>query len=167
MTAPQSLPTPEPTPATRTFTGAWGRIALSHGIVCCPACQRKAFYIRLRAGEQWMQCNHERLERRGACAARWLNVTLPAGSTGHDLARLTGGPSAEADAVAILRILFPELARATDAQLLCVVVAPGTAQDPQAPTHLQVVVRARDEYHARWAPLHQVLRHTGVLMGQT
>lgn len=134
------------------------RVRLIHGIITCPRCGKKAYHLRMRSGEAWLPCNHERTERRGACTARWLNLTIPAGTIGADLERVVGRSAA----LALIRLVFPHLAAATDEQVLLIALAWGTEEDREQSSHFQILVRGHDEHLYRWRPVADVLRALGI-----
>lgn len=89
--------------------------------------------------------------RSAACGQHWLNITLPAASTGADLARLVG----KAEALALLAMAWQSEV-GIDAELLKLPLLVTDRGDK--PVHVQIPCRGRDEHLYRYAPLRSFLR---------
>lgn len=134
-------------------------------ILACPnsRCGRVLYSPRPRIGETWMSCNRGDgwSQRSIACGQHWLNITLPAESTGDDLARIMGRD----EAIALLWRLqiepaaliedIEELDRDVVAEFLTHRLL---ANDDGQPIHVQIPCRRRDEHLYRYAPIRSFLR---------
>lgn len=120
-------------------------------MLTCPntACARVIYSPTIRRGEVWMKCNISEKQRRGACPAHWLNITLPTGARGMDIAAVVGRDAALAIVASI--ILPPWTVPADTVLAIPLVSELGKA------VHVQIAARARDEHHLRYAPIAEVL----------
>lgn len=110
-----------------------------------PSCARTIYSPTVRLGEAWLKCNIAEKHRRGVCPAHWFNLTLPPRASGLDLVRYVGPLYAER----IVRAVAPILGDWYREPL---------ASESDKPVHVQIVCRARDEHHLRYAPIADVLR---------
>lgn len=129
----------------------------------CPKCGASVgTRTDVRTGERWAICAPSRsragtraLGGHRTCGARWLEITLPPGTTGATLVALLG----TRDALALLRTALPELARLSDALLAAATIVPA---EGGAPAYLQIPVAPSVPETHRYAPLPDVLALAGL-----